>query len=78
MKHESKELKAKSPLKWVTMAVVLIAIVATMTFVVAGGQTTSKLVALGSANTFVPNDVNNSLNITFSDLNYVTQPPQFQ
>lgn len=75
--ESNKEQKTRSTaMRWLTFVVVAIAIISTLTLVVSDGQHT-QLKAIGTAGTIVPNGVNNTLNITFSDVSYVTQPPNF-
>lgn len=64
--------------KFMTMLVIVIAIFATVTIVIGDSHATKELEVLGSGSTLVPTGVDNSLNITFSDVTYSTVAPAFE
>ena len=64
--------------KFYTAAVIVIAVLAAMTIALGNEHQTDKLIALGAGSTLVPTGVNNTLNITFSDVTYSTVAPAFE
>lgn len=68
----------KKPIKIATVAVLFVLVAASLTFALSTGGQQNKLIAIEAGSTLVPTGVNNTLNITFSDVNYLTQPPQMQ
>jgi hypothetical protein len=64
--------------KFYTAVVIVIALLAAMTIAFGNEHQTDKLIALGAGSTLVPTGVNNTLNITFSDVTYSTVAPAFE
>ena len=64
--------------KLMAILVVVIAVIATATIAFGESHQTKELHALGAGSTLVPTGVNNSLNITFSDVTYSTVAPAFE
>ena len=64
--------------KFYTAVVIAIALLAAMTIAFGNEHQTDKLIALGAGSTLVPTGVNNTLNITFSDVTYSTVAPAFE
>ena len=62
--------------KLLTALVVVIAIVATLTIMVGANTVSKKFVAVGAADTLLPTGVNQTLQVSFADVNYLTQSPQ--
>lgn len=70
-------MKEKKPPQKIATFLVLVALVlASLTFAYAVGHRQVNLTAIDAGNTLVPTGVNTSLNVTFSDLTFITQPPQ--
>ena len=67
----------KGLMKIMTVVILAVVVLSTLTIAFGASNQTSKLVAIGTAGTLIPNNVNNTLNVTFSDMNYITQPPQY-
>lgn len=63
--------------KIMTVVILAVVIASTLTIAFGASHQTQKLIAVGTAGTLIPNDVNTTLNVTLSDMNYITQPPQF-
>ena len=63
--------------KIMTVMILVVVIASTLTIAFGASHQTQKLIAVGTAGTLIPNDVNTTLNVTLSDMNYITQPPQF-
>lgn len=70
------KLKPWKSKKFYTAAVIVIAVLAAMTFAFGNEHQSEKLMAMGT--TLVPTGVNNTLNITFSDVTYSTVAPAFE
>lgn len=68
----------KKPTKILTVAILLVLVAASLTFAISTGGQHSKLIAIEAGSALSPTGVNNTLNITFSDINYVTNPPALQ
>ena len=63
--------------KIITVVILAVVIASTLTIAFGASNQTQKLIAVGTAGTLIPNDVNTTLNVTLSDMNYITQPSQF-
>lgn len=73
----TEEKSRKGSHKIATVVILAVLIIASLTIAFGAGKQTEKLVSIGTAGTLVPTGVNTTLNVTFSDLSYITQPPQF-
>jgi len=74
---DKKPEKSKRKLAY-TLLVTVIMVIAALTIAFGSSHAENKLVAIGTAGTLIPTGVSNTLNVTFSDMNYITQTPQLK
>ena len=75
---ERKLFKKDKTKKFYSIVIMVIAILAVLTITVGNEHQTDKMIAFGAGSTLVPTGVNNTLNITFSDVTYSTVAPAFE